>query len=302
MLEDNRYHGDMHPGNIGLLRDSRVVLIDFGTTNFTENEYLARFRLFMRSLAMGDSAKGADLSLTMAASLPPLDLAAVQAKLTHTLQAWSRRTLVRELPFHDKSMDNLTNEMMMVLLKFRCTMEWAWLRLHRASSTLDASLIELDPGIDYRRRTRHYFMAAERRRLRSAFTAVTTRRAANAAAQGLDLPARFQDYARLQSSLIRRQARVFGTATTTAMEWVVTAMRLALVAQAGLTVILVTTPIWSSGIVTWINSRVDAGWLADPSMFAVVLLADVWLWFALLRIKRALDDSATFSPIFAAAS
>ena len=123
LLEDNRYHGDMHPGNIGLLRGSRVALIDFGTTNFTEAGYLEKFRFFMRTLATGEFAKGADLSLMMAAGLPPIDLALIHTQLTRTLQSWAARTWVKDLPFHDKSMDNLTMEMMNVLLRFRCTME-----------------------------------------------------------------------------------------------------------------------------------------------------------------------------------
>ena len=32
MLEDNLFHGDMHPGNIILLHNSRIALIDFGST------------------------------------------------------------------------------------------------------------------------------------------------------------------------------------------------------------------------------------------------------------------------------
>jgi ubiquinone biosynthesis protein len=297
MLEDNRYHGDMHPGNIGLLRDSRVVLIDFGTTNFTEAEYLGRFRLFMRALAMGDSAKGADLSLTMAASLPPLDLSLIQARLTQTLQAWSRRTLVKELPFHDKSMDNLTNEMIKVLLGFRCTMEWAWLRLHRASSTLDASLIELDPGIDYRSRTRQYFEAAERRRLQSALTPEGARRLAVTTSHTVALPERGLEYVQQQSRLIRRQARVIRSLAGNALETLVTGARLIVMSQAVLAVFvygaLSQNPSSPSALFGWIRARIPVEWLADPSWLAVVLFVDVWIWLALARIKRATADDAT---------
>jgi len=307
MLEDNRYHGDMHPGNIGLLRDSRVVLIDFGTTNFTEAEYLGRFRLFMRALATGESAKGADLSLTMAASLPAIDLSLIQARLTHTLQAWSRRTVVEELPFHDKSMDNLTNEMMKVLLGFRCTMEWAWLRLHRASSTLDASLIELDPGIDYRRRTRQYFLAAERRRLKNAFNEIGRRRAATVTANAVDQPGRLEDYVREQSILIRRQVRVFRDFTDDAWAAAVTGVRVVIAAQTGLAILLALAlrrePQPMMGVVSWVSGRVDIGWLADPAMLTLLLVADVWLWFAMARIGRAIAADVTApSRVFAATS
>ena len=45
---------------------------------------------------------------------------------------WATRTLVRELPYHDKSLDNATINVVTILVGYRCTMEWAWLRIHRA--------------------------------------------------------------------------------------------------------------------------------------------------------------------------
>ena len=61
ILEDNLYHGDLHPGNIILLRDSNIALIDCGTIGFLELEYLQKFRLFMKSLVELDYDKAADL-------------------------------------------------------------------------------------------------------------------------------------------------------------------------------------------------------------------------------------------------
>ena len=119
----------------------------------------------MRTIASHEFAEAADLCLTLCASLPAIDIQLLRERLIRTIQWWAARTLVQQLPFHDKSMDNLTIEVMRVLLGFRCTMEWAWLRLHRASSTLDASLIELSPGINYRKVTAQYFVKADRRRL-----------------------------------------------------------------------------------------------------------------------------------------
>ena len=297
MLEDNRYHGDMHPGNIGLLRDNRVALIDFGTTSFTENEYLQRFRAFMRAFATGQFAKGADLCLMLCASLPEIDLTETHARLVRVLQSWSTRTWVRELPFHDKSMDNLTLEVMQVLLKDGCTMEWAWLRLHRASSTLDASLIELYPGIDYRAMTRQYFVMAGRRKVRQAVQAMGARRALKAATESLPVPGRLQEYAAAQAALIRREVHVFRGVTDRTAAALSTAVSLGRVLLA---VQIVTTV--AAAVVTSQAARLTpaiAGWLSalpfhvaatDPHTLVLVLIADAWLWFALMRIGRALGQ------------
>lgn len=294
MLEDNRFHGDMHPGNIGLLRDNRIALIDFGTTNFTEREYLQKFRAFMQTLATGEFAKGADLCLMLCASLPPIDLADVHARLTRVLQSWATRTRVRELPFHDKSMDNLTLEVMHVLLGDGCTMEWAWLRLHRASSTLDASLIELHPGIDYRKVTSAYFAKAGRRRARQALRVLGARRALEVAAESLRVPARVQEYASTQAALIRREVKVFrGVAdrTAAAVATVAGIGRL-LIALHAFTTLLAAAATWKlapawpevSAWLTAVPLRVPA---ADTPALLAVLALDAWLWIALRRVARA---------------
>src|SRR6516165_11558220 len=73
-FEDNLYHGDLHPGNIVLLRNSRIALIDCGTIGFLELEYLQKFRLYLKSLVELDYDKAADLSFLLSASLPVKDL------------------------------------------------------------------------------------------------------------------------------------------------------------------------------------------------------------------------------------
>jgi len=40
MFEDNVFHGDLHPGNIVLLRDSRFALIDLGSIGMLEKKFL----------------------------------------------------------------------------------------------------------------------------------------------------------------------------------------------------------------------------------------------------------------------
>src|SRR3546814_179238 len=44
IFEDNLFHADIHPGNIMLLRDSRLVQIDFGTIGYCERNFLANYK------------------------------------------------------------------------------------------------------------------------------------------------------------------------------------------------------------------------------------------------------------------
>jgi len=294
MLEDNLFHGDMHPGNIGLLRDSRVALIDFGAANFTDREYLQRFAAFTRAIAMQAHGKAADMALLLCARLPSIDTTVVRERLIHALRGWSSRTLVPELPYVVRSLNALTLDVMRVLLKSRCTMEWAWLRLHRAIATLDASLLALDPAIDYRALTAKYFERADRRRLQSASRVGGVRRALSAA-RAPDVQARARDYAMFQAQLIRRQAQTFrgvGRKAVGVAAAILSVAMAAVVAQAGAALVLglrswagAWTTGWKTGQLAALLDRVPPLGLETC---VAILIVDVWIWHALRRLRREL--------------
>jgi ubiquinone biosynthesis protein len=295
MLEDNLFHGDMHPGNIALLRGSRVALIDFGTTNFTDAEYLRTFDLFSRAVAAGQHAKAADMALLLCARLPVVDPQIVREHLVRVFRGWNSRTLVRALPYRDRSLNTLTLEVMGVLLGFRCHMAWAWLRLHRAIATLDASLIHLHPRIDYRRIMARYLAEADRRRRRRILTPATARRALTAVARLPDVQDRVRDYVTFQTRSIRRQAQRFrGVARR------VSGATAALLGIAALAVLLQTAAALALVVRTAAGASLDAAigsqlsaWLAglprlEPQAGTLVLLLDAWVLFGIHRLRREL--------------
>jgi ubiquinone biosynthesis protein len=210
LFENNLFHGDLHPGNIVLLRNSRIALIDFGSSGFTEREYLQKFVMFVRALATRNYAKAADLSLLLTASLPNnIDVDQIKEDLVRVLRSWATRTLIKQLPYHDKSMDNVTIELMRILVGQRCTMEWGWLRIHRALTTLDTSLVYLYPDVNYTRMLQQYFERAERRKLRALLTAALPLRALGSYETQLGIQERMNEYTLFQGTLVRRHAQVF---------------------------------------------------------------------------------------------
>ena len=295
ILEDNLFHGDLHPGNIGLLRGNRVALIDFGTTNFTDVEYLRKFEVFIRAIASDQHAKAADVALLLCARLPVIDTSMVREHLVRALRAWHARALVRALPYHVRSLNSLTLDVMRTLLGFRCTMEWAWLRLHRAMSTLDASLVQLYPRIDFRGLTARYLAQADRRRRRLVTSPETARRTVAAAARVPEIQERVRDYAAFQTQAIRRQAQRFrgvarkvSSATAALLELAMIVAWLQTAAVAALAV--------HGAFPSWIDRAVGPQVAAaierlphlDPQPAALVLLLDVWVLFAMRRVRREL--------------
>jgi len=213
ILEHNLYHGDLSPAHIVLLRNSRLALIDFTMTTFTEREYLDKYRLFVKALANRDYAKAADMCLMLCASLPSLDMEEVKDHLVRALRQWATRTLVRELPYREKSLDNATVEAVNVLSRYGCTMDWGWLRIRRALVTLDRSLERLYPDVNYTRVLQKYFDDAERRGLEALVGLPLLRRTLRGYMTAFDIQDRLDEYTMFQGALIRRHAQVFQGAT-----------------------------------------------------------------------------------------
>jgi ubiquinone biosynthesis protein len=212
--EDNLFHADLHPGNIVLLRNSRIALLDFGSVGSLERENLVKYHTFLRSLSTGEYAKAIDFLFLLNHALPDIDLDELKAELIRTLRAWERRTLTKGMLFPEKSQTSLTMSMSRVLYKHRLTPEWYFLKVTRVTNNLDGSLMYLLPDASFSKLLRQYFAAVDRRRLRGALRrkalegiAVDLVRSAGtieAAADAL-LPT---------SSMLRRKAQVFEGTTS----------------------------------------------------------------------------------------
>src|SRR5258708_18635077 len=97
LMEDNLFHGDLHPGNILLLRDDRVALIDFGSCSFSEKTTLERFRLSIRALGQRNYSQAADLYMLLAGTLPSnVDAHSIRDPFLEALCDCGARTRVRE--------------------------------------------------------------------------------------------------------------------------------------------------------------------------------------------------------------
>ena len=209
IIEDNLFHGDLHPGNIVLLRDGHVALIDFGTVSSTEREYLEKFRLLSLGLTTRDFLKVAQVTLLMCSRVPPIDLNPVVDDLVQAIQAWTARTFVPTLPYHQKSLIQIYGEVTKILMRHGCALEWGFLRIRRAQETLDASLLVLVPDANPTQISDDYFVAARRRLARRVARPEMGRRLAVALSEAEQVASSLAETTRLQFELIRRRAQVF---------------------------------------------------------------------------------------------
>lgn len=297
ILEHNLYHGDLNPRHLVLLRDSRVALIEFTASTFTEREYLDKFRLFVRALAMRDYAKAADMSFMLCAILPNLDTEEVKGELVRALRAWATRTLVKELPYHEKSIDNAFVEVLKILVRYRCTMQWGWLRIRRAVMTLDMTLSHLYPDVNYTRVLQQYFEKAEARAIDALVGPQLVRRSLSGYLTALDIQDRVDEYTMFQGALVRRHAQVFKGATNKAAAVFGSLVHevvflLGLLATFSVVVYIAQRyPGWSARFLgPQLTGLVNAVPYLDGPVWALVFGAIAYAGWSLLGLRRRLQE------------
>jgi ubiquinone biosynthesis protein len=293
IMEDNLFHGDLHPGNVMLLRDSQVALIDFGACSFTEQEYLEYFHGTIFSLAARDYTKAADLMLLLCGPLPRVDLDAIRDEFQRSMQEWSVKTAVRKVPYHEKSVTVIYNDVIRILYEHDCTMGWALLRIRRAQETLDASLLFLTPDIDYSKIAARYVRVADRRALAATEADRSRARALPALVGALEMVEWLEELTLFRAANIRRQIQRFQAATNRAVDVVAAGInRLALLCCLATGFVFAAFLAQSHPrALAYLLGDAIARWLRvvpvlDRHLWSIVLIVSAWGCTALIRLRN----------------
>jgi ubiquinone biosynthesis protein len=169
MFEEHLFHGDLHPGNIVLLRNNLVCLIDFGSIGRLDIDFLDSFHGYMKALAERDFENAILNMLSTSANLPDVGIDSLQAELLNAFRTWHRKTLVADLPHREKSVQALGDYMQPVLQRYRMSMNWSFLRMNRAFGTLDITIQKLLPMLDHPSEMKRYQKGAQKRARKKAW-------------------------------------------------------------------------------------------------------------------------------------
>ncbi|MGE3805772.1 MAG: ABC1 kinase family protein [Gemmataceae bacterium] len=220
LMEDNFFHGNLHPGNIVLLRDSRFAFIDLSVLITVESEFLRRYVQSMRALATYHYGRAADLTLLLCPELPVIDLASLKERMVRCFRAWDARSQLKRMPYHEKSLASVYGELNKILYSCDIIPTLTFMKICYNWATLDDSLTLLIPDENYSRLFRNYFKSADRRFMRNAFRGRSLMQAL------MSLKDTVSEYQQLLAPMLRRGALVFRGGTTKLSDAMASVLRL----------------------------------------------------------------------------
>jgi len=164
IFEDNFFHSDLHPGNILLLRDNGIALIDFGAAGSLEREFLQKYTLYYQAIVNRQYDRAVDLLLLLAPqSAANANTDEFRKRYLATMKQFETRTATRALGYHERSIVSVFGDIMRDLAALEIPLDWSFMRADRAQLTLDASLMYLLPDVDYLQLVGEYWQEAHAR-------------------------------------------------------------------------------------------------------------------------------------------
>lgn len=138
MLVEGRFHADPHPGNVMILSDGRIGLIDWGATGVIAPIELASVRDVMFGVATNDAELLRQATLQVATFRQPVDDDELERALS--------RFMSRHLGPGSQPGAEMFNELLMLLFTFGISLPAELSTFFRALVTLDGTLMTLSPG------------------------------------------------------------------------------------------------------------------------------------------------------------
>lgn len=165
IFEDNLYHGDLHPGNIILLRKSKFVLIDLGSTGTLDAELRKIYLGYINALSEGDFPRASDYYIRFGVDVPKANIPRVRVEMARGFDSWSAKSELKGLSYREKSLGGATQEVTNVAFGYKIPTNWVFLKVTRSFFALDGSLQYLLPELNVFKIIKKYNKEADRRAL-----------------------------------------------------------------------------------------------------------------------------------------
>jgi ubiquinone biosynthesis protein len=216
IFEENYYHGYWHPGNLLLLRNGWVAIVDFWAMSSLESSFRRKYALFNQAICDREYTKAADLLLLLCPALPPTaEPEAIRDRIVSALRTFEVRTFTRGLPFEEKSYSSGMGGVLRALSESKVQASWPVMRLDRAFAMIDRSLAPLMPDANVLKIGKQYWSKARKRAMARATSATArTRSLASFLTVLAEGPEFLSEQLLFQGESARRGAKAFKRTTT----------------------------------------------------------------------------------------
>lgn len=209
VFEDNLFHCDLHPGNILLLRKSRVCIIDFGSIGSFEKSLLEKYHMLFKAMTQHSYEKVFDLFMLMSPSRPDRDLSEAKQEVVRQFRDWETRVPVKCMAYHEKSLTHVLSGVARTFGRYGIPSTWEFLRLNRAQLTLDASLMFLIPNANFLKLAQQHEREAEQRAMKQIMNRETRGNMLVSLYRGFDAAGRWAENLYFDGEQLRKRAANF---------------------------------------------------------------------------------------------
>ncbi len=206
IFEDNLFHADMHPGNVVLLKNSQVAVLDCRSMASLETELLDKYRMCMQAIADQRYATAADIYLLLAMRIPKVDVSIVKADLIRVWRRWNTQAYIKEMDFRNKSISYMFEGLNKTVFEHDFEIQWPLSKMARALANLDASVSSLNPKLNSHLYLRRYFSKAGRRETKKNLLEIPSHIPRSIEAIK-ELPRKISEFTLFQQAILRHQAQ-----------------------------------------------------------------------------------------------
>lgn len=157
---DGYFHADLHPGNVAVLPDGRLFIMDFGTAGFMTEDLRARFGSLFFSFKSFDTAALVDEILGIT-SVPP-----VLNRLDLIRDVRDLQEQYYDLPLKEINLGEALESIMRVAVKHNLRFPYEFLLLIKAMVVLEGTVSRLDPEFSIGSVLPKYGASLQRRQLK----------------------------------------------------------------------------------------------------------------------------------------
>lgn len=157
------FHADLHPGNVLVLPDSKLVLIDFGSCGaFTESERVI-WRRVLYAQNRGDVGAMVQATLALLEPLPPIDTHEFASRCETVFWQDLYATRSSHSEWWERTTANVWLGFFRLAREYNIPLRLNTLRMIRGSLLTDTVALRIYPELDHRAEYRRYLQSAGRR-------------------------------------------------------------------------------------------------------------------------------------------